>query len=242
MKSAAIAKAFGIDIEKAAHGVYADNPENRRLNRVGQEYGHKKREEAPAGKSASQGKTNEGGIIAKQAQGASDKALKRAVEDPAAAPEVKAAAKKELENRGSGSEKEGKGDEKKGAKKASNALNESTFFLRNDAKFPSNLASAIQDIAKKNGVTFKDKGDYISLSVSFNDGFMYYTLSELYGVKMNKDGSLNHWRCLVQPNGAMHCYGPGYPDTAVHGQKPISEKEFLTNIKETIKRLSQYGK
>ena len=27
-------------IEKARHGVYADNAQNRRLQRVGQEYGH----------------------------------------------------------------------------------------------------------------------------------------------------------------------------------------------------------
>jgi NADH:ubiquinone oxidoreductase subunit E len=30
----------GIDIEKARHGIYADNPKNRRLKRVGQEYGN----------------------------------------------------------------------------------------------------------------------------------------------------------------------------------------------------------
>ena len=131
---------------------------------------------------------------------------------------------------------------KKDCKKGLNTLNESTFFLGSDIKFPSNLASVIRGIAEKNGVTFEDRGDYISLSASFNDGFMYYTLSELYSVKMNKDGSLNYWRGIIGPNGAMHCYGPGYPDTAVHGQSPISEKEFLLNVKETIKRLSQYGK
>ena len=29
-----------VEIEKARHGVYTDNAQNRRLQRVGQEYGH----------------------------------------------------------------------------------------------------------------------------------------------------------------------------------------------------------
>lgn len=40
-----IAKSFGVDIEKASHGIYADNALNRKLRRVGQEYGTKKKEE-----------------------------------------------------------------------------------------------------------------------------------------------------------------------------------------------------
>lgn len=45
-----IAKSFtGVDIEKARHGVYADTEENRRLHRVGQEYGNAGKKEEPAG-------------------------------------------------------------------------------------------------------------------------------------------------------------------------------------------------
>lgn len=37
-----INKAFDEDIEKARSGVYTDNSKNRKLNRVGQQYGKKK--------------------------------------------------------------------------------------------------------------------------------------------------------------------------------------------------------
>lgn len=45
-----IAKSFDIDIEKARSGVYQDNPENRRLNRVGQKYGETKNTIKPGSK------------------------------------------------------------------------------------------------------------------------------------------------------------------------------------------------
>lgn len=117
MKAEAMAKSFGVDIEKGRHGIYADNAENRRLNRVGQEYGHKAEEKQTASKQPKQGEQTEpqkktsAASMESAAQGASDEALKRASQDPKAAPEVKAAAKKELANRG-GSEdkKEGKGE------------------------------------------------------------------------------------------------------------------------------------
>lgn len=106
MRAAAIAKAFGVDIEKGRHGVYEDNAENRRLNRVGQEYGHKAEEKQSAGKQPKQGEQTEqerktsAATMESAAQGASDGALKRAAADPKAPDDVKAAAKKELENRG----------------------------------------------------------------------------------------------------------------------------------------------
>lgn len=121
-------------------------------------------------------------------------------------------------------------------------LNESTFFPGNDSEFPKMLASKIKDIADENGVTFEYKGDYVSLSMKFRDELMWYKISEIYGVKMNEDRTLNYWRCLMQPSGACHCYGPGYPDTAVHDQKPITEEEFLTMVEKTIKHLAQYYK
>ena len=97
-----IAKAFGADIEKARHGIYADTPENRRLRRVGQEYGSKKAEEAPKGRP--QAKQEEpkderfsaDGIVGKDGsfnkQGASYKrwaALREKVETGKATPEEK---------------------------------------------------------------------------------------------------------------------------------------------------------
>lgn len=116
MKAEAMAKAFGVDIEKAAHGVYEDNAENRRLNRVGQEYGKKAEEKQAVGKQPKQGEQTEqekktsAATMESAAQGASDEALKRASQDPKAPEDVKAAAKKELENR-SGAKKEEKGAE-----------------------------------------------------------------------------------------------------------------------------------
>lgn len=43
------------NIMKARHGRYADTAENRRLHRVGQEYGHAAQEEEPSGKKAGKG-------------------------------------------------------------------------------------------------------------------------------------------------------------------------------------------
>jgi len=97
MKAEAMAKAFGVDIEKGRAGVYEDNAENRRLNRVGQSYGSKKKEDEPKGKQSS-GKQEQGGLEG-HAQNASDEALRRAVKDPKASPEVKAAAQVEIRNR-----------------------------------------------------------------------------------------------------------------------------------------------
>ena len=91
-----IAKSFENDIEKARSGVYEDTPENRRLNRVGQQYGSKKKEEEPAGKSKSGGESGSYEHYAKQA---SDSALRRAAADDNAKPGVQEAAKKEIKRR-----------------------------------------------------------------------------------------------------------------------------------------------
>lgn len=118
MKAEAMAKAFGVDIEKAAHGIYEDNAENRRLNRVGQEYGHKAEEKQAVGKQPKQGEKTEqekktsAATMESAAQGASDGALKRASQDPKAPADVKAAAKKELENREGASEEVSEKDTK----------------------------------------------------------------------------------------------------------------------------------
>lgn len=92
------------DIEKAAHGIYADNAKNRRLNRVGQEYGHAAKQKEPTNKQPK--KQEEGGSIQSHAAKASDEALKRAAADENAKPEVREAAKKELANRGDNDDKQ----------------------------------------------------------------------------------------------------------------------------------------
>ena len=69
------------EIEKASHGVYEDNAENRRKNRVGQEYGHAAQQKEPTGKTAGAAKT-----VDEHAAEASDKALERAAADKNAKP------------------------------------------------------------------------------------------------------------------------------------------------------------
>ena len=97
----------GDNVEKARHGFYGDTAENRKMNRVGQEYGSKKKEETLSGKKQSSEKTDGGGSnkLSQSAAKASDKALERASKDPKAPEDVKVAAKKELANRGSEEEK-----------------------------------------------------------------------------------------------------------------------------------------
>ena len=101
-----IQKSFDNDIEKGKHGIYEDTAENRKLNRVGQEYGHAAKEGEPA--AAKRGKGDEpksvGDLVKQRATEASTEALKRASKDENAKPEVREAAKKELANRG-GNEK-----------------------------------------------------------------------------------------------------------------------------------------
>ena len=101
-------KAQDNEIEKARHGTYADTAENRKLNRVGQEYGHKAQEQETSGKQPKGSGEDAGGKdYSSHAQGASDEALKRAAADEKADKGVRAAAKKELEKRG----KSGGGDD-----------------------------------------------------------------------------------------------------------------------------------
>lgn len=110
--AANIAKSFENDIEKARSGVYEDNPENRRLNRVGQKYGSKKKEEEPAGKSKSGGDSSSYEHHAKQSSDSAPKSLQdhaavtdseklmRAANDEHADPKLREAANKELVKRG----------------------------------------------------------------------------------------------------------------------------------------------
>lgn len=96
------------ELEKARHGTYADTAENRRLNRVGQEYGHKAEEKQPSGQRTK--KTEEtsgagGKTVADHAANTDSKVLKKVVDDPNAKPELKEAAQAELKKRGEGESK-----------------------------------------------------------------------------------------------------------------------------------------
>lgn len=145
-------KAFGSEeIEKARHGVYADNAENRAKQRVGQEYGQAAQPQEPGEKRQPKGGEEGGGDIKSYASNASDEALKRAAADKNAKPEVREAAKNELANRGNGGNDKksepAKKEEKKDAdspqskdsekKTASNTQTEESgnkepFFLNDD--------------------------------------------------------------------------------------------------------------
>lgn len=92
------------DIEKAKSGVYADTAENRKLNRVGQQYGSKKQEDEPNGEQSSKQEENSGSknskSIEEHAKNTSDETLKKVSENDKAPEDLRNAAKKELESRG----------------------------------------------------------------------------------------------------------------------------------------------
>lgn len=83
------------EFEKARSGVYEDTAKNRKLNRVGQQYGGKKQEESK-GEDSRKKKQD----VSSYAKNASEGALKRAAADEKAPEDVRNAAKKELEKRG----------------------------------------------------------------------------------------------------------------------------------------------
>lgn len=86
-------------IEKARHGVYADNAQNLRLQRVGQEYGHAAQEKPEAGQE--EGGVPEGNVsLQNHARQASEEALVKVANDPSADAEMRKVATAELERRG----------------------------------------------------------------------------------------------------------------------------------------------
>lgn len=96
-------------IEKARHGVYSDNAQNRRLQRVGQEYGQAAKEKPEAGqKNPKAAPEEEGGApeanisLENHARQAADEALVKVANDPSADAEMRRVATAELERRGIG--------------------------------------------------------------------------------------------------------------------------------------------
>lgn len=87
-------------IEKARHGVYADNAQNRRLQRVGQEYGHAAKEDPEVGQEGSEGVPEGNVSLQNHARQASEEALVKVANDPSADAEMRKVATAELERRG----------------------------------------------------------------------------------------------------------------------------------------------
>lgn len=87
-------------IEKASHGVYADNAQNRRLQRVGQEYGHAAQEKPEAGQEGGEGVPEGNVSLQNHARQASEEALVKVANDPSADAEMRKVATAELERRG----------------------------------------------------------------------------------------------------------------------------------------------
>lgn len=87
-------------IEKARHGVYADNAQNRRLQRVGQEYGHAAKEDPEAGQEGNEGVPEGNVSLQNHARQASEEALVKVANDPSADAEMRKVATAELERRG----------------------------------------------------------------------------------------------------------------------------------------------
>lgn len=160
MKVEAMAKAFGLEIEKGRVGVYEDNAENRRLNRVGQPYGHKKEEEAPKAKQPAAQEQQGAGDIGKQAAAASDGALKRAAADPKAAPEVKQAAQAEMKKRGGAAAEDSKKDSMKSGISI-NDMSDEEIANMSYASFNKKFSQEINSFFKKLDDSSIDKIGYL---------------------------------------------------------------------------------
>lgn len=91
------------NIEKAGHGTYGDNAQNRKLNRVGQEYGHAGKKEEGGQKKTKTEEQNDGEhkmTIEDHAKNTDSETLKKVVSNPKSDPALVAAAKRELTARG----------------------------------------------------------------------------------------------------------------------------------------------
>ena len=130
------------ELEKARSGVYEDTAKNRKLNRVGQQYGSKKQEDEPRGESSRKEKQD----VSSHAANASEGALKRAAADEKAPEDVRNAAKKELEKRGK------KGDDKKW---------KSVFdkMKKVDGNFTEEMYDDLAELAQEYGVDYDEEGE-----------------------------------------------------------------------------------
>ena len=190
MKAEAMRKAFDIDIEKGRTGVYEDNAKNRRLNRVGQSYGHKKEEEqktVKTSKKTEQEQKTSAATMESAAQGASDEALKRASQDPKAPADVKAAAKKELENRGGGEKKE---EKKTPYQKKSETKSGEEIFNSFDEKKQKELLKIFKDETAQSGYEGDEAVEVISEYLEGGDFTEAEDIAQNYGISLKEANNL----------------------------------------------------
>lgn len=164
----------GIEIQKARGGVYSDNAINRKLKRVGQQYGGKKQSEQESGGNGNP-KGEDEPNHAEHAKKASTEVLKRAAADENADEKVRNAAKEELKNRGEGDG----GDE-----------NEKKENERNKNR-------VIRDIAKngagKHTDSFMDKNtDY------FKDILEPYNVSDLFELQDKLENCMKMMNMVIR--------------------------------------------
>jgi len=181
------------EIEKGRHGIYEDNAENRRKNRVGQEYGHAAQQKELSGKQNGAAKPDEKESISNQAAWASDDALKRAAADEKAKPEVREAAKKELAKREAHQKELAKhGGDNKSGKTASDArkdeilkkLKQNTVESKEARKAKSSrLKSILEDGTNKDDSIFMSKNESYFKDVLKKHGFDSFDDFEDWGAE-----------------------------------------------------------
>lgn len=181
------------EIEKGRHGIYEDNAENRRKNRVGQEYGHAAQQKELSGKQHGAAKPDEKESISNQAAWASDDALKRAAADKKAKPEVREAAKKELAKREAHQKELAKhGGDNKSGKTASDArkdeilkkLKQNTVESKEARKAKSSrLKSILEDGTNKDDSIFMSKNESYFKDVLKKHGFDSFDDFEDWGAE-----------------------------------------------------------
>lgn len=234
-----VKKAEENDIEKAGHGIYEDNAENRRLNRVGQEYGHAAEQKEPTNKQPKNQEEAGGGLQAHAAK-ASDEALKRAAADEKAKPEVREAAKKELANRGVDKSKKTTSVAKntENGKTTDNEINialSKMTFNGDEVRWPADLD--ISKVQKKYGFDLDDvfldekKNQFIGHAVKYDSDSSgkpsskpYDAEQELGGIQAKLAKSLKR---PTQSNSDGESNAMG--DTTIHG-KGVNY-EFVSGIK-----------
>lgn len=171
------------ELEKARHGFYSDTPYNRKLNRVGQEYGKAKQEKQPSGQRTK--KTEEtsgagGKTVAEHAADTDSKVLQKVVDDPKAKPELKEAAKAELEKRGEGSSDKGGGEKKIQSQKGDKKYNELLNEMGNDSRW----ASTVEAIT---GLDFSDFSDDEEIISAVKENTSFEKLNNAYKKYSGKD-------------------------------------------------------
>lgn len=169
------------ELEKARHGFYSDTPYNRKLNRVGQEYGKAKQEKQPSGqrtKKTEEASGTGGKTVADHAADTDSKVLQKVVDDPNAKPELKEAAQAELKKRGEGGKEESKKQIK--SQKEENRYNELLNEMGNDSRW----ASTVEAIT---GLDFSEYSDDDEIISAVKESTSFEKLNNAYKKYSGKD-------------------------------------------------------